>query len=490
MDNELAETGRLAELLGAIGQSLDQFLKFEHLDAQHPSKEWLSVLKQPLPMQGVGVNQVTKLISEQVIPNGSPVPNPGFSSFITTGAVTSSTLATTAANIASPQRYLGTAFNFVEELSLNWLAEMLGIPDLKGVYSSGGSVANLIALGGARQSAFEAIGIDPSAKGIDRKVRIYASAQCHHTIQRSAGVLGLGRQSVKLIDCDNKQRMKVCSLANAIENDLENGVMPIAIVANAGTTNTGAIDPLSAIGKLAKQTNIWFHIDGAYGLPGILDQRLAAHYKGLELADSVIVDPHKWLGASVGVAATFVKDRDYLLRAFTQEPADYLEGSVEQDDSSNNKMEHSLDDFGIPYFDFGVELSAPCRGIVVWAMIQEIGVQGLRQRIIRHNDMARDIANAALNHPNLELLDDPTLSICCFRYVDDKIDDLNSFNQRLHRRLVRENNFMPSTTKIRDQLAIRPCYIGARHQREQANELVQAVLAVGNNLVNELDENN
>lgn len=490
MNNELAETGRLAELLGSIGQGLDQFLKFEHLDAQHPSKQWHSLLKQPLPIQGVGVNQVTKLINEQIIPNGSPVPNPGFSSFITTGAVTSSTLATTAANIASPQRYLGTAFNFVEELSLNWLAEMLGVPNLKGVYSSGGSVANLIALGGARQSAFEAIGIDPSANGIDRKVSIYASAECHHTIQRSAGVLGLGRQSVKLIDCDNKQRMKVSSLVNAIESDIKNGVMPMAIVANAGTTNTGAIDPLKAIGELAKQYDIWFHVDGAYGLPGILDQRLAELYQGLELADSVIVDPHKWLGASVGVAATFVKDRDFLLRAFTQEPADYLEGSVEQDDSPNSKMEHSLDDFGIPYFDFGVELSAPCRGIVVWAMIQEIGVQGLRQRIVRHNDMARDIAVAAKNHPNLELLDEPTLSICCFRYVDDRIDDLNLFNQRLHRRLVRENQYMPSTTKINEQLAIRPCYIGARHEREQANQLVQAVLTIGNDLINQLDGNN
>jgi len=125
-----------------------------------------------------------KELSQQVIPNGSPVPNPGFSSFITTGATTASALAFTAANIASPQRYLGTAFNFLEELSLEWLAEMFNLGHMKGVYSSGGSVANLIALGAARQYAFEKTGHDPAENGVDRQVSIYASEECHHTIQR------------------------------------------------------------------------------------------------------------------------------------------------------------------------------------------------------------------------------------------------------------------------------------------------------------------
>ena len=99
----------------------------------------------------------------------------------------------------------------------------------------------------------------------------------------------------------------------------------------------------------------------------------------------MIIDPHKWLGASVGVAATFVGDRQLLYRAFTQEPADYLEGSVKQEDDSRPVIEHSLDDLGIPYYDFGVELSSPCRGVVVWALLKEIGVEGMRQRVVRHN---------------------------------------------------------------------------------------------------------
>ena len=124
----------------------------------------------------------------------------------------------------------------------------------------------------------------------------------------------------------------------------------------------------------------------------MLDERVAPLYAGLELADSVIVDPHKWLGAAVGVAATFVRDRELLRRAFTQEPAAYLEGSMEAAERAAPAIEHSMDDLGVPYYDFGVELSAPSRGVVVWALIREIGVAGMTERIRRHNDMARHIA--------------------------------------------------------------------------------------------------
>lgn len=482
MPAEKAETGNLKTLLSQIGAGLDEYLKFEHPDAMHPNNCWREFLDIPLPQQGVGIDQVTADLVNHIIPNGSPVPRPGFSSFITTGSTSASTLASTAASIASPQRYMHTAFNFLEELSLQWLAQMCGIGNMQGVYSSGGSVANLIALGGARQSAFERLGHDPAADGVNRSVRVYASEECHHTIQRSGGVLGIGRHAIKLIACDSKGRMRVDCLQNAIAEDKVAGVLPMAIVANAGTTNTGAIDPLLAMGEIATENSIWFHVDGAYGLPGILDEKISHLFHGLELADSVIVDPHKWLGSSVGVAATFVRDRQCLYRAFTQEPADYLEGSVEQTDKSAPVIGHSLDDFGIPYFDFGVELSAPCRGVVVWALIREIGVQGMRERVKRHNAMARHLAQCANDNANLEVLSEPTLSICCFRYISPDIEDLDRFNQRLHRRLVRENKYMPSTTRVRGSLTLRPCYVGARADLPQVDALLESVLRIGKDL--------
>jgi len=479
MPLDRAELGNLQHLLGKIGAGLDEFLKFEHPDALENEHVWKAILDVPLPECGVGIDQVVQELVEQVIPHGSPVTKPGFTSYITTGATSASTLATTAANMASPQRYLPTAFNFLEELSLDWLAQMCGLERMKGVYSSGGSVANLVALGGARQSAFEKLGRDPARDGVDRAVRVYASSECHHTIQRSAGVLGIGRRAVTLIACDEQGRMRVDALIDAIESDVQQDIIPMAIVANAGTTNTGAIDPLREIGEVARRYAIWFHVDGAYGLPGVLDERIGHLYEGLELVDSVIVDPHKWLGASVGVAATFVRDRSVLERAFTQEPAEYLEGTIDQKGLGPARIEHTLDDFGIPYFNYGVELSAPCRGIAVWALIREIGVEGMRERVQRHNDMARAIAEFARGHESLELLLEPTLSVCCFRYVSAQVDDLDTLNQKLHRQLIRENEYLPSTTRIHGQLALRPCFVGARTDSSQVDGLLEAVLRIG-----------
>ena len=485
MQKDDAETGRLQILLSEIGAGLDQYLKFEHPDALQRGNDWRDYLDIAVPQLGVGVGKVTEELVRHIIPNGSAVPRPGFSAFITTGATSVAALASCAASIAAPQRYGLTAFNFLEELSLQWLASMCGIGHMRGVYSSGGSVANLLALGAARQACFERIGHDVAAHGLDRPVALYASAESHHTIQRSAGVLGLGRRAVRPIACDRQGRMRPDDLRQAIARDQQLGILPMAVVANAGTTNTGAIDPLQDIGAIAREHALWFHVDGAYGLPGILDTRVAPLYQGIELADSVIVDPHKWLGASVGVAATFVRDRSLLARAFTQEPADYLEGSIEQEGQAPSQFEHSLDDFGIPYFDYGVELSAPSRGVVVWALIREIGVAGMTRRIRRHNDMARHIARVAKEHPHLELLLEPTLSICCFRYVDSKVPDLDRLNQRLHRRLIHENENLPSTTRVNGQLALRPCFVGARSTQAQADALLAAVLRIGRELAGE-----
>jgi len=483
MSQDSAEVGNLQDLLSRVGAGLDEFLKFENPDAVARQDSWKAALNTPLPEHGVGIDVVIRELVESIIPNGSHITKPGYTGYITTGGTSASTLATAAASIASPQRYTTTAFNLLEELSLEWLARMCGLGNMKGVYSSGGSVANLVALGGARQSAFEKSGHDPARDGVNRAVSVYASSESHHTIQRAGGVLGIGRRAIKPIACDDQGRMRVDALQAAIDRDLRDDILPMAIVANAGTTNTGAIDPLKSIGLLAREHGIWLHVDGAYGLPGILDQRLSHLYEGLELVDSVIVDPHKWLGASVGVAATFVHDRDLLERAFTQESADYLEGSVEDIDTASAQLEHSMDTLGIPYFNYGVELSAPCRGIVVWALIREIGVEGMRARIVRHNDMARELADFCKQHPKLELLLEPTLSVCCFRYVSPQIEDIDQFNQKIHRRLVRENEYMPSTTRINGQLALRPCFLGARADHSQVDGLAQAVIRIGDALV-------
>ena len=476
---EHAETGRLEPLLGKVGAALAQYLRFEQPDSMQNHAEWHPTFDIPLPEKGIGIDATVNELCEQLIPNGSQVSKPGFTSFVTTGGTTVTALTSLAGTVASPQRFSLTPFNFLEEQSLKWLAELCGLGNhMQGIYNSGGSIANLIAIGGAKQYAFEQRGHDPAADGIYGPVSIYASAHTHHTIKRAAGVLGLGRNAVTSIVCDERGRMRPDALKAAIGSDIRDNKIPIAVIGNAGTTNAGSIDDLRAIGEIAAVNNIWFHVDGAYGLPGILDERVAPLYDGLELADSAIVDPHKWLGAPTGIGATFVRDREILYRAFTQEPADYLDTAFDFD-----RFDHSLDNPGHHYSDYGVELSAPPRGVTVWGLLREIGREGMAARVRRHNDMAQHIAERARAHPNLELVVEPTLSICCFRYIHPAITDLNTHNTRIHRELIHGSRVMPSTTNIDGKLVIRPCFVGARTLFEQADELVDEVLRIGEKFI-------
>jgi len=477
MQDDKAECGNLPQLLQQLGDSLQQYQRFEHPDAMQNSVMWKETFGIPLPDKGVGIAQVMQEMTQQLIPNGSQIPNPGCTAYITTGATSVGALATLAGAVASPQRVGITAFNFLEEQSLQWMADMFELsPNMKGVYSSGGSVANLVALGAARQWAFEKLGIDPARQGIQKACRLYATKASHHTIQRAAAVLGMGRSAVIIIDTDTMGRMLPSALEKQLEQDASLEDVSVAIIANAGSTSTGIIDPLSEIAEIAQAHDLWFHVDGAYGLPGILDPQVHPLYNGIEQADSVIVDPHKWLGAPVGIGATFVRDRNILNRAFTQEASDYLEGSLTDD------VQHSMDNLGIPYADFGVELSAPPRGAVVWALIREIGKDGLRERICRHNAMARQLATLAHEHPNLEVVQEPVLSICCFRYYSDNIYDLNEFNRRILRQLVQNNHNITSSAMINGIFCIRPCFVGARTTVQHVNALVEEVITIGKQL--------
>ena len=480
MHDEHAESGKLSAYLAQVGGYLDTYLEFDHSDAMASAKLWRSALEQDLPAKGVGLDQVLSELGELVIPHGSQIPRPGCTSFITTGAASAGVLASLAGSVAAPQRLGLHAFNFLEEISLNWLASLCSLPpSMKGVYSSGGSVANLLALGAARQQAYERIGIDPAEQGVTQPGRIYATEASHKTIHRSAAVLGLGRQAVVAIEADRLGRMIPRALQERLEKDAKMNLIPVAIVATAGITSTGAIDPLNDLATLAKKYHVWFHVDGAYGLPGSLDPEVSDLYQGLEFADSAIIDPHKWLGAPVGVGATFVHDRNLLHRSFAQGESDYLEGSFNEDN-----IQSSMDGMGIPYQDFGVELSSPSRGAIVWALIREIGTEGMRERICRHNAMARRVAERARQHPQLEVVQAPTLSICCFRYSTSKHNDLNALNQAIHHQLVRNGNNIPSTAMVNGALAIRPCFIGARTDWSLADSLVDEVIAIGHDLTN------
>lgn len=480
---DAAETGRLRDAIKKLLPALEAFNQFEGPDpAARRRATWTEALDEPLPRRGVGLDGVLRELTETLIPNGLRIGAPGFNAWITTAPTTSGTVADLAATVAGAQRWWVHPFNYVETLALKWLAELLGIPgDLQGTFTGGGSVANLVCLGGARQRAFERLGKDASRDGLPANVRwrIYASSEVHHVIARSAAILGLGRSSVAPVAVDSGQRIDLNALREILERDKGDGILPIAIVVTAGTVNTGAIDPIEEMANMADEFDTWLHIDGAYGMFGLLDDRIAHLYRGLDRADSIAVDPHKWLAAPVGCGAAFVRDRELLFRTFTLESAEYLEESV-----GVEKIESPFDDLGDTYHDFNTEQSAPSRGVEVWAILKEIGADGMRDRVVRHNNFARHLASRVEADEHLELLAAPTLSICCFRYSVSGMDEgsLDKVNTEITRRLRADGRYIPSTTRAGGKLAIRPCYINPRTRLSDVDGLVESVVAIGKEL--------
>lgn len=481
---DTAETGRLAEAIKQLLPALENFNRFESRDdAGRHHGLWKTALNQPLPEQGTGIAHVLNELATTIIPNGLRNGAPGFNGWVTTAPTTAGTAAALAATVAGSQRFWVQSFNFLETVALRWLAELLDIPrDLQGTFISGGAVANLIGLGAARQRAFERLNRDVARDGLPPTIRwrIYASSEVHHVVNRAAAVLGLGRRAVTSIAVDSAQRLDLNDLQKNLQADRAAGILPVAIVANAGTVNTGAIDPLEQMAEIAAEYKTWLHVDGAYGLFGKLDPRVAHLYRGLERADSIAVDPHKWLAAPVGCGAAFVRGRALLGRTFTLEPAEYLEGAA-----STGEVQSAFDNFGELYHNFNIDQSAPARGVQVWAILQEIGAAGMRARVIRHNNFAQHLAVRVAKDDRLELLAKPTLSICCFRYRSPQLEEseLNALNAEIARHLRAEGKYVPSTTVVAGKFTIRPCYINPRTTLAEVDGLADRVREIGDTLM-------
>ena len=222
---------------------------------------------------------------------------------MTTAPTTIGAIADLVQAIASPQRYWATPANFVDDLAMRWLIDLLGFPtSFVGTFTSGGSTANLVGLGAARQAAGERLGLRPSIDGIAGipEPRVYASTETHHVVGRALGVLGMGRANLRSIPVDGDGRIDLDLLQRALDEDAAAGRTAVAIVGCAGDVNTGVVDPLPELARIARERESWLHVDGAYGGFGLLDPRVRDLYGDVATYDSFAVDPHKWMAAPVG----------------------------------------------------------------------------------------------------------------------------------------------------------------------------------------------
>ena len=477
-------TDEYAVHLARAGAAFDRLVAESPGDPVARRAEWTAALDGPLPTHGAGADAVVDQLVDDLVPNGVRLVEPGFWGWITCGATTVPTIAALTASVAGGQRYGVTAFNLaragVAALARGALRprpddagrllqrRVDGQPRRPGRRTAERLRAARHRRGRRRHRWCRAA---PSTPPRRRTTPCSARPGCWGSVgptcawSRPTPAGGCGPTGS----------------AQTVERDLADGVLPVAVVATAGTTNTGAIDPIRALGEIAHELGVWFHVDGAYGLPGILDERVAHLYDGLDLADSAIVDPHKWLNAPIGVAATFVRVRATCSTAPSRRSRRRTSRPCSR--ASPTTWSTPSTAWDPAYSEFGVELSSPSRGVVVWSILRELGREGVAARIRDDNDLAQQLAEHVRREPSLELLTEPTLSIVCFRYVADGIDDLDAFNDALLKRLQRETPYLPSSTRVDGAYAIRPCFINARTTPDMVDGFAAAAVRLGDELL-------
>lgn len=368
----------------------------------------------------------------------------------------------------------------VERTVVGWLGAMVGYgDDARGLLTSGGSMANLNALLLAHRLKSKD---ETSLKGLwnaGPPMTVYASDQVHFSIVKAADILGLGRRQVRLLKADERFRLDVRSLRQRLDADVRAGLRPFCVVANAGTVSTGAVDPLAEIALVAEEYDLWLHVDGAYGALAAMDESKRTLFAGINRADSVSLDPHKWLYAPVDAGCLLLKDERVARKAFAPNEADYVKVNEETIDES------------FAFWDYGVELSRRFRALKIWLMLRHYGSRRVAAAISKDNALALELAALVEAATDFELLAPVELSICCFRYVPQSLrerlrteDDegrerveieLDELNARIMHRVQHGGRAYLSNATLHGRYALRACITNFRTTSEDLRTTLDIV---------------
>jgi len=301
------------------------------------------------------------------------------------------------------------ALTEVEEIVCDWMRQMLGLsPTWEGVIQDTASTSTLVALLCAREQASNHSQIKNGLQGEKSPLVIYTSNQSHSSVKKAALLAGFGLNNVRAIETDENYAVDVKLLKEAIEQDIEKGLKPCAMVATTGTTSTTAIDPISAITSLTKKYNMWLHVDAAMAGTAMILPEYRWMWDGIEGADSIVINPHKWLGVVFDCSLFYIRDSEHLIRVMSSNPS-YLQTSV--DDEAKN------------YRDWGIPLGRRFRALKLWCLIRDQGVLGLQQRVRRDIKNARWLKEQIENTPEWDILAPVTLQTICVRHVPPDVDN-------------------------------------------------------------------
>lgn len=410
------------------------------------------------PAQGESLAEIMVDFEEKILPGVTHWNHPGFFAYFAISSSVPGILAemlSAALNVNGMLWKTSPSATELEQVAMDWLRQMLGLGEQWfGMINDTASVTAVIALAAAREAKAE-LGIRQqgmAARDIPR-LRVYTSEQSHSSIDKGAITVGIGHENVVHIGVDEQFRMRPDLLEDAIAADKAAGYLPLAVIATVGTTSTTSIDPVRSIGEIAKREGLWFHVDGAYGGVAAVVPELQPSIDGIELADSFILNPHKWLFTPIDLSAFFTQRPDIVKRAFSLVP-EYLV-TKEQEDVVN-------------FMDYGVQLGRRFRALKLWMVIRAFGTEGLAARLRGHLEMAQTFAGWIDASPEWERMAPVPFSVVCFRYAPEGKNkgDLNALNEAIMTRVNQSGEVYLSHTKLNDCYTMRLA-IGNIHTTQQ-----------------------
>jgi len=441
-------------------------------------KEMRSILgNSALPIEGADsgklLNDAADLLFKYSTFNG----HPKFWGYITSSATPIGALADLLAAAVNPNVGAGNlslAATEIEAQTIRWIAEMIGYPtDCGGIMVSGGNMANFVGFLVARKVTAD---WNIREEGLNKKpLIIYASTETHTWIQKAADLFGMGTNSIHWIDVDEKQKMKIDDLKRKIKLDKENGNYPFIVVGNAGTVGTGATDPLEEISSICKENDLWFHADGAYGSFAAVLPDASKDLKAIKLADSVALDPHKWLYAPLEAGCTLVRKKEFMLDAFSYHPEYYrFEGDENEDEKPIN------------FYELGLQNSRGFRALKVWLALKQAGKNGYIKMISEDIKLATYLFKLISEESELVAFSN-NLSITTFRYVpedlinkkDQEQEYLNALNEELLDRLQNSGEAYLSNAVINGEFVLRVCVVNFRTTKSDIEALPYIIKKFG-----------
>ncbi len=420
-----------------------------------PSENTLELLSQDLPPVGVGALRALREV-EALLDQSLAQSRPRFFGYVGSAGLEVGVLAEALSaahdvNLAS----VAAAATLVEQQTIRWVGEFVGFGRVSGVVTSGGMLSNLTALATARERAL------PGSRrtGLDGRGTLYVSTEAHSSVDRSAELLGLGSDSIRAIPIDAHRRMDVAALDESLRRDKADGRVPVAVVATAGTTLTGAVDPLRQIAGVCREHGVWFHVDGAYGLPAAATRTAAHLFDGIDLADSATIDAHKWLFVPKACGILLVRDADALRETFGH-AASYMV------DAEENPVDRTL------------EYSRPFRSLKLWTAFRAHGADAFRDALEENLRLAQYLANLVREIPQLELIVEPQLSTVPFRRLPIR-GSVDRHNSAIAHRMQQEGDAYITSAIVDGITVLRPCITNFRTSADDVRALIEIVQRTG-----------